>query len=65
MTLGCGIYGSPLKTEKMEKEWPVNRTRAQFEIGRITEEEKDIQLFAMWLRSGKFYGAEYMDETDN
>lgn len=65
MTLGCGLYGSPLKVEKMEKEWPVNRSKTQFEIEKIALKDKHVSIFIIWLKSGKFYGAEYMDETNN
>lgn len=65
MTLGCGSYGPPLKVEKVEKEWPVNRSKIQFEIERIALEDKHVTIFIIWLESGKFYYAEFVNEIDN
>lgn len=65
MTLGCGSFGSPLPSKRLEKHWPSNRSKTQYEIGRIAQKDMLETLFIIWLQSGKFYGAEHIDETDN
>ncbi len=65
MSLGCGLFGPPLPTKHLEKRYPSNRSRTQYEIGMIVQKDKQEILFGMWLISGKFYGADYMNETND
>jgi len=65
MSLGCGLFGPPLPAKHLEKQWPSIRSRTQYEIGMIAQKDKQERLFGIWLSSGKFYGGEYINETED
>jgi hypothetical protein len=66
LTLGGGIYGPPLKTEHVEKQWPPTKTnRSIYSVDLKLSEIWDEKRLTIWLLECKYYGAEWQEEQDD
>jgi hypothetical protein len=73
MTLGYGSFGPPLKTEHTEKSWPpTDELEIEYHkcgmkpYDSIVKNEVNLMIESFDMaKEPKFYGAEWIDETDN